>query len=29
MTTFTDHDYQHVRTLGDDYLATIPRRIAT
>lgn len=29
MTTFGTKDYQYVRTLGNDYLHTIPRRIAT
>ena len=28
MTTFTSKDYEYVRKLGDDYLNTIPRRIA-
>lgn len=28
MTTFSTDDYAGVRTLGDDYLATVPRRIA-
>jgi len=29
MTEFSDRDYRaHVRDLGDDYLATLPRRIA-
>ncbi|MHB1733446.1 MAG: hypothetical protein ACYCU8_08325 [Ferrimicrobium acidiphilum] len=29
MTVFSSQDYQHVRTLGNDYLHTKPRRIAT
>ena len=29
MTTFDTGDYAHVRALGDEYLATVPRRIAT
>jgi hypothetical protein len=28
MTTFSAHDYAGVRTLGDDFLAAMPRRIA-
>ena len=28
MTTFTRADYRHVRIMGDDYLSTVPRRIA-
>jgi len=28
MTTFTEADYRRVRRRGDEYLATIPRRLA-
>ncbi|MHB8293124.1 MAG: hypothetical protein ACYDH5_00505 [Acidimicrobiales bacterium] len=28
MTTFSAHDYAGARVLGDEYLATVPRRIA-
>ena len=28
MTTFTEADYRRVRRLGDEYLATTPRRVA-
>lgn len=28
-TTFSDNDYKAVRRLGDEYLARLPRRIAT
>lgn len=28
MTTFSAKDYEYVRKLGNDYLGTIPRRIA-
>jgi hypothetical protein len=29
MTTFSKRDYEGIRRLGDDYVATSPRRIAT
>ena len=28
MTAFSARDYDHVRALGNDYLGTVPRRIA-
>jgi hypothetical protein len=28
MTTFTEADYRRVRRMGDEYLATSPRRFA-